>query len=80
MTTGCERVVNAAKQALRPERNRLGPRIIEACECLRWWWRNGAITGHPVAKPKATRVQIEADLVNALLGDAALSDEDEGLD
>jgi hypothetical protein len=38
------------------------------------------ITGHPVAKPKATRVQIEVDLVNTLLGDAALNDEDEGLD
>jgi hypothetical protein len=43
-------------------------------------WKNRVITRHLVAKPRATKVQIEADLVNALLGNAALSDEDEGLD
>jgi hypothetical protein len=30
------------------------------------------IIGHQVAKPKATGVQIEADLMNALLGDATI--------
>src|SRR2546423_2718555 len=35
MATECERVFSAAKRTLPPERNALGPKIIEACECLR---------------------------------------------
>jgi hypothetical protein len=30
--------------ALAQLRNALGPQIIEACECLRWWWRNRVVT------------------------------------
>src|SRR3954469_15172619 len=36
MTTQCERVFSVARRTLTPERNALGMKIIEACECLRW--------------------------------------------
>ena len=44
---------------------------IEVCKCTmageKW-----VIIGHQVAKQKATGVQIEADLMNTLLGDATI--------
>ena len=45
MAAECERVFSAAKVILSPERNALSPKIIEACECLRWWWRTDVISG-----------------------------------
>jgi hypothetical protein len=69
MATQCERVFSAAKRTLTPERN-------EACECLRWWWRNGVVTGIAITCPTATRVHTEAQLVTALLGDAGAVEED----
>jgi hypothetical protein len=40
MPTECERVFSAAKKTITPERNALSERVIEACECLKAWWRN----------------------------------------
>jgi hypothetical protein len=77
MATQCKRVFSAAKKTLTPERNALGFNILEACECLRWWWwRNEVVTGTAIACPTTTRVQIEAQLVTALLGDAGAVEED----
>ena len=76
MATQCERVFSAARRTLTPERNALGLKILEACECLRWWWRNGVVTGRLTAGPMTPRVQIEDQFVTALLGDAALDEED----
>ena len=76
MATQCERVFSAARRTLTPERNALGLKVFEACEYLRWWWRNRVVTGRLTAGPMAPRVQIEAQLVTALLGDAALDEED----
>jgi hypothetical protein len=76
MATQCERVFSAAKRTLTSERSALGLKILEASECLRWWWRNGVVTGRLAAGPMTPRVQIEAQLVTALLGDAALDEED----
>jgi hypothetical protein len=39
MSTECERVFSSAKKFLTPERNRLTEDIIEACECLKAWWK-----------------------------------------
>jgi len=63
-------------RTLVPEGNALGLKILEACECLRWWWRNGVVTGRLTTGPMTPRVQIEAQFVTALLGDAALDEED----
>ena len=77
MATQCERVFSAAKRTLTPERNALGLNILEACECLRWWWTSGVVTGTAMVCPIATRVQTEAQLVTALLlGDAGTVEED----
>jgi hypothetical protein len=46
MATQCERVFSAARRTLAPERNALGMKVIEACECL-GWWRNGVVSGMP---------------------------------
>jgi hAT family C-terminal dimerisation region len=43
MSTECERVFSSAKKLITPERNQLGEDIIEACECLKGWWRNSLI-------------------------------------
>ena len=72
MATQCERVFSAARRTLTPERNALGLKILEACECLRWWWRNGVVTGSVTECPIPPRAQIEAQFIAALLGDAAL--------
>jgi hAT family C-terminal dimerisation region len=44
MSTECERVFSAAKKMISPERNALSGRVIEACECLKAWWRNKVIS------------------------------------
>ena len=75
MAAQCERVFSAVRRTLTPERNALGLKILEACECLRWW-RNGVVTGRLTAGLMTPRVQIEAQFVTALLGDAALDKED----
>jgi hAT family C-terminal dimerisation region len=69
MATQCERVFSAARRTLTPERNALGLKILEACECLRWWWRSGVVSGKVAVVPIASRVQIEAQIVATLLGD-----------
>jgi hypothetical protein len=43
MSTECERVFFAAKKTITLERNALSDKIIEACECLKAWWRNKVI-------------------------------------
>src|SRR4030095_5704117 len=43
MSTECERVFSSAKKLLTPERNQLTEDIIEACECLKAWWKKGLI-------------------------------------
>jgi hypothetical protein len=40
MSTECERAFSSAKKLLAPERNALSMDIIEACECLKTWWKN----------------------------------------
>jgi hAT family C-terminal dimerisation region len=77
MATECERVFSAAKQTLSPERNALGPKVIEACECLRWWWRTGVVLGRPPASTMMPRDEIEARVVTTLLGNGLLGGDDE---
>src|SRR5947199_8712524 len=43
MSAECERVFSSAKKLITPERNQLEEDIIEACECLKAWWRNSLI-------------------------------------
>jgi hypothetical protein len=43
MSVRCERAFSSAKKLITPERNQLGEDIIEACECLKGWWRNSLI-------------------------------------
>jgi hypothetical protein len=76
MATECERVFSAAKRTLSPDRNALGPEVIEACECLRWWWRTGVVSGRSPACSPTPRAEIEAGVVTALLGDALLGEQD----
>jgi len=76
MATKCERVFSAAKMILPPEGNALGPMIIEACECLRWWWRTGVVSGASPACPLTPRAEIEARVVTTLLGDALVDEQD----
>src|ERR1700726_2108764 len=79
MATQCERVFSAARRTLTPERNALGMKVIEACECLRWWWRNGVVSGMPTACPMTPRAVVEAQFVTVLVGDSAfggVGDED----
>jgi len=71
MATQCERV-----RTLTPERNALGVKILEACECLRWWWRTGVISGTPPVTQIPTRTQVEDRVVTALLGDVAIGDDE----
>ena len=44
MSTECERVFSSTKRTITPKRNALSERIIEACECLKAWWRNKVIS------------------------------------
>src|SRR2546423_10561583 len=74
MATQCERVFSAARRTLTPERNALGLKVLEACECLRWRWRNGVVSGMPTVCPMTPRAVVEAQFVTALVGDNALSD------
>jgi len=77
MATQCERVFSAARRTLTPERNALGMKVIEACECLRWWWRNGVVSGMPTVCPMTPRAVVEAQFITALVGDSASSDASE---
>ena len=43
MPTECARVFSSAKKLIIHERNQLEEDIIEACECLKAWWRNSLI-------------------------------------
>jgi hAT family C-terminal dimerisation region len=43
MSTEYERVFSSAKKLVTPERNQLVEDIIEACECLKAWWRDSLI-------------------------------------
>jgi hypothetical protein len=45
MATQYKQVFSAARRTLTPERNALGLKVLEACECLRWWWRSRVVTG-----------------------------------
>src|SRR5271170_7335936 len=49
MATQYERVLSTARRTLTPERGALGLKVLEACECPRWWWRNGVATGTATA-------------------------------
>jgi hypothetical protein len=69
MAIECGRVFSAARRTLTLERNALGLKVLEACECLRCWWRLGVISGKVVAVPNTPRSEIEAEFVSALLGD-----------
>jgi hypothetical protein len=73
MDTQCERAFSEARRTLTPERNALGMKVIEACECLRWWWRNGVVSGMPTVCPMTPRAVVEVQFVAALVGDSALS-------
>jgi hypothetical protein len=77
MATQCERVFSAARRTLTPERNALVMKVIEACECLRWWWRNGVVSGMPTVCPMTPRAVVEAQFITALVGDSASSDASE---
>jgi hAT family C-terminal dimerisation region len=68
MATQCERVFSAARRTLTPERIALGLKILEACGCLRWWWRSGVVSGRAAVVPIASRVQVEAQIVATLAG------------
>src|SRR5271163_4065504 len=78
MATQCERVFSAARRTLTPERNALGLKVLEACECLRWWWKNGVMSGIPTVCPMTPRAVVEAQFVTALVGDSTSSDASEG--
>ena len=43
MSTECERAFSSINKLITPERNQLKEDIIEACECLKAWWRNSLI-------------------------------------
>ena len=43
MSTEYERVFSSAKKLITSERNHLREDIIEACECLKTWWRSSLI-------------------------------------
>ena len=44
MAAECERVFSGAKLMISDRRRRLGPDIIQAVQCLRYWWRSGIIS------------------------------------
>ena len=52
MSTECERVFSSTKKLITPERNALADDIIEACECLKAWWKNSLIEQQEGPKPK----------------------------
>jgi hypothetical protein len=55
MLTEYERVFSAAKKMVSLDRNRLSDKVIEACECLKAWWRNKVISGALIVTIKTTR-------------------------
>jgi hypothetical protein len=52
MSAECERVFSSTKKLITPERNALADDIIEACECLKAWWKNSLIEQQEGPKPK----------------------------
>jgi hypothetical protein len=68
MATQWERVFSAARRAIAPKRNALGLKILETCEYLRWWWRNGVATGGVTGCPIPPRAQIEGPAYQNRLG------------
>lgn len=61
MATEWERVFSTAKRTITPERNALGEKVIEAYECLWWWWRTGAISGRLVVVPMISTLRGNLD-------------------
>jgi hypothetical protein len=57
MSTECERVFSGAKRTISSDRNRLSSGVIEACECLKTWWRVGVVTGSIPKKRKASELE-----------------------
>jgi hypothetical protein len=43
MSAECERVFSSAKKMITPDRNGLNSDIVEACECLKYWWDNSLV-------------------------------------
>lgn len=43
MSAECERVFSSAKKMITPDRNGLNDDIVEACECLKYWWDNSLV-------------------------------------
>jgi hypothetical protein len=43
MSIECKRAFSSTKKLITPERNVLAEDIIEACECLKAWWKNSLI-------------------------------------
>jgi hypothetical protein len=76
MATSASEPFGAAEKIMPPERDALEPKVIEACERLRWWWRTGVVSGKSPACPPTPRVEIEAGVVIILLGDALLGQQD----
>jgi hypothetical protein len=68
MATQCEQVFSAVRRTLTPGRDALGLKVLEACECLRWCWRSGVVSGKAAVVPMTPRAHIEAHIVTNLLG------------
>jgi hypothetical protein len=43
MSAECERVFSSAKKMITPDRSGLNNDIVEACECLKYWWDNSLV-------------------------------------
>jgi hypothetical protein len=68
MSTECEGVFSGVKRTITPERNKLSESVIEACECLKVWWREGVVSGAtPGTKRKAGELD-EPELPNKATG------------
>ena len=59
MSTECERVFSGAKRTISSDRNRRSEGVLEACECLKVWCRNGIIKGTQLKKRKADEMADE---------------------
>ena len=60
MSTECEGVFSGAKNTITSGRNALNDRVIEACECLKAWWRNKVISGAIEPKTRGLKTKAEA--------------------
>jgi hypothetical protein len=54
MSAECERVFSSTKLMITPQRNTLGDDIIEACECLKAWWRKGVLAQEEEATARSS--------------------------